>query len=113
MLTKNYTGLNEIDLVNQANEDMNKYETGGKYSTVQLSDIQKIETFLQRAEFVGVAGGAETRKRAQEILTRDAGIQFTKKSYIQPHQGTTDRKKLTQTLENRGNRTFNHVGIRY
>ena len=110
MLNVNYAGLKETDLVAQATKDIQAYETGGQYSIVQLSDLQLIEKHLQRAEFYGVAGGVETRKQVQDILTRDAGIHFTKKSYAQPHQGTTDQKNLAQALENRGNRTYKHVG---
>ena len=113
MLTVNYTGLKEIDLVAQATKDIDVYENGGQYSAIQLSDLQVIEKQLQRAEFYGVVGGTEVRKRAQEILTRDAGIQFTKKSYIQPHQGTENQKRTQEVLKCKANRAFRNVGTRY
>lgn len=113
MLNVNYAGLKETELVAQATKDIQAYETGGQYSIVQLSDLQAIEKHLQRAEFYGVAGGVETRKQVQNILTRDAGIQFAKKSYIQPHQGVQNQKNLAQALDNKANRTYKHVGIRY
>lgn len=111
MLNVNYTGLNETELVAQATKDIDVYENGGQYSAVQLNDLQVIEKALQRSEFVGVAGGAETRKRAQEILTRDAGIQFTKKDYKpQERQGITNMKRNAEVLECKSNRSYKHVG---
>lgn len=110
MLNVNYAGLKEAEIVAQATKDIETYENGGQYSSIQLNDLQVIEKQLQRAEFYGMAGGVEARQRAQEILTRDAGIQFTKKSFVQPHQGAQNQKNLAQALENRGNRTFRQVG---
>lgn len=111
MLNVNYTGLNETDLVAQATKDIQAYENGGQYSIVQLGDLQLIEKALQRSEFHGVAGGTEARQRAQEILTRDAGIQFTKKtSMLQERQGITNMKRNAEVLECKANRTYKHVG---
>ena len=114
MLNVNYAGLKETDLVAQATKDINVYENGGQYSSIQLSDLQVIEKQLQRAEFVGIAGGAETRKRAQEILTRDAGIKFAEKSsMLQERQGITNTKRNAEVLECKANRAFRNVGTRY
>lgn len=111
MLNVNYTSLKETELVAQATKDIQAYETGGQYSIVQLNDLQLIEKAMQRAEFYGVAGGVETRKQVQDILTRDAGIQFTKKtSMLQERQGITNMKKNAEVLECKSNRSYKHVG---
>lgn len=111
MLNVNYTSLKETELVAQATQDIQAYEAGGQYSRVQLSDLQAIEKHLQRAEFHGVAGGVETRKQVQDILTRDAGIKFGEKtSMLQERQGITNMKKNAEVLEKKANRTYKHVG---
>lgn len=113
MLSKIYFNLSGNDIVNQANEDMSAYENGGTYSVVTLADIQRVEKYLQRAEFTGTAGGKEARLRAQQILTRDAGIKFAEKpSMIQERQGITEMKRMNQLLNNKSNRLFRNVGAK-
>lgn len=111
MLNVNYAGLKEAEIVAQATKDIETYENGGQYSSIQLNDLQVIEKQLQRAEFYGMAGGVEARQRAQEILTRDAGIQFAKKDYKpQERQGITNMKRNAEVLECKSNRSYKHVG---
>lgn len=111
MLNVVYTNLNESDLVKQANADMDRYEAGGTYSVVTLADIQNIEKFVQRSEFTGTAGGKEARLRAQQILTRDAGIKFEEKpSMIQERQGIVNQRQRGEVLEMKANRGFRRVG---
>lgn len=111
MLNVAYVNLSESDLVKQAHADMDRYETGGTYSVVRPSDIVTIEKALQRAEFVGIAGGKEARLRAQQILSRDTGIKFEEKpSMIQERQGIVNQRKRGEVLEMKANRVFRRVG---
>lgn len=111
MLNVVYVNLSESDLVKQANADMDRYEAGGTYSVVRPSDLQAIEKHLQRAEFMGTAGGKEARLRAQQILTRDAGIKFEEKpSMIQERQGIVNQRQRGEVLEMKANRGFRRVG---
>lgn len=111
MLNVAYVNLSESDLVKQANADMDRYEAGGTYSVVRPSDLQAIEKHLQRAEFMGTAGGKEARLRAQQILTRDAGVKFEEKpSMIQERQGIVNQRRSREVFEMRTNRGFKRVG---
>ena len=119
MLNVNYGALDAQELINQSISDINNYEERQKYQTVQaytrvqLSDIVKIERHLQRAELLGNesqrAQAKEVRKRAQEILTRDARIDFSEKKEIKTlSYADIKRANIKKGIEASQNRCFGY-----
>ena len=116
MLNVNYMNLSEQGLINQAVIDMNNYEEGQKYQNVraytrvQLGDIEKIEKYLQRAELLGNdnerAQATLARKRAQEILTRDARMNFNKKEDKTLSYAEIKMNNIKRGIEASQNRSF-------